>query len=38
MAVKFYKSEKQVTLEKHKVRMRQKLALLPVEERLKRIQ
>ena len=38
MAVKFYKSENQVTLEMHKVRMRQKLSLLPVEERLKRIQ
>lgn len=38
MAVKFYKSENQVPLEMHKVRMIQKLSLLPVEERLKRIQ
>ena len=38
MAVKFYKSENQVPLEMHKVRMIQKLELLPVEERLKRIQ
>ena len=38
MAVKFYKSENQVPLEMHKVRMVQKLSLLPVEERLKRIQ
>ena len=36
MAVKFYKSENQVPLEMHKVRMIQKL--LPVEERLKKIQ
>ena len=38
MAVKFYKSENQVPLEMHKVRMIQKLELLPVEERLKKIQ
>ena len=38
MAVKFYKSENQVPLEMHKVRMVQKLSLLPVEERLKKIQ
>lgn len=38
MAVKFYKSENQVPLEMHKVRMVQKLSLLPVDERLKRIQ
>ena len=38
MAVKFYQSENQVPLEMHKVRMIQKLSLLPVEERLKRIQ
>ncbi len=38
MAVKFYKSENQVPLEMHKVRMIQKLALLPVEDRLKKIQ
>ena len=38
MAVKFYKSENQVPLEMHKVRMIQKLSLLPVEERLKRMQ
>lgn len=38
MAVKFYKSENQVRLEMHKVRMIQKLELLPVEERLKKIQ
>lgn len=38
MAVKFYKSENQVPLEMHKVRMVQKLELLPVEERLKKIQ
>lgn len=38
MAVKFYKSEQQVPLEMHKVRMIQKLSLLPVEERLKKIQ
>ena len=38
MAVKFYKSENQVPLERHKVRMVQKLNLLPVEERLRKIQ
>ena len=38
MAVKFYKSENQVPLEMHKVRMVQKLNLLPVEERLRKIQ
>ena len=38
MAVKFYKSENQVPLEMHKVRMVQKLYLLPVEDRLKKIQ
>lgn len=38
MAVKFYKPENQVPLEMHKVRMIQKLSLLPVEERLKKIQ
>ena len=38
MAVKFYKSQNQVPLEMHKVRMVQKLSLLPVEERLKKIQ
>ena len=38
MAVKFYKSENQVPLEMHKVRVVQKLTLLPVEERLKCIQ
>ena len=38
MAVKFYKSENQIPLEMHKVRMVQKLSLLPVEERLKKIQ
>ncbi len=38
MAVKFYKCEQQVPLEMHKVRMIQKLSLLPVEERLKKIQ
>jgi len=38
MSVKFYKSEHQVPLEMHKVRMVQKLTLLPVEERLKKIQ
>ncbi|MCF0177220.1 MAG: tryptophanase [Bacteroidales bacterium] len=38
MAVKFYHSENQVPLEMHKVRMVQKLSLLPVEERLKKIQ
>ncbi len=38
MSVKFYKSENQVPLEMHKVRMVQKLFLLPVEERLRKIQ
>ncbi|MCH5233336.1 MAG: tryptophanase [Muribaculaceae bacterium] len=38
MAVKFYKQENQVPLEMHKVRMVQKLHLLPVEERLRAIQ
>ena len=38
MAVKFYQPENQVPLEMHKVRVVQKLALLPVEERLKCIQ
>lgn len=38
MSVKFYQSENQVPLEMHKVRMIQKLSLLPVEERLKKIQ
>ena len=38
MAVKFYKEENQVPLEMHKVRMVQKLSLLPVEERLRKIQ
>ena len=38
MAVKFYQSENQVPLEMHKVRVIQKLSLLPVEERLKKIQ
>ena len=36
--VKFYQPEQQVPLEMHKVRMVQKLSLLPVEERLKKIQ
>ncbi len=36
--VKFYQSENQVPLEMHKVRIIQKLSLLPVEERLKKIQ
>ena len=36
--VKFYKEDQQVPLEMHKVRMVQKISLLPVEERLKRIQ
>ena len=35
--VKFYREE-QIPLEMHKVRVVQKLTLLPVEERLKRIQ
>ncbi len=38
MAVKFYLSENQVPLEMHKVRVVQKLNLLPVEERLRAIQ
>ena len=38
MAVKFYKPENQVPLEMHKVRMVQKLSLLPVDERLKKMQ
>lgn len=38
MAVKFYKSENQVPLEMHKVRVVQKLNLLPPEERLRKIQ
>ena len=38
MAVKFYQPEHQVPLEMHKVRVVQKLNLLPVEERLKAIQ
>lgn len=38
MAVKFYKSENQVPLEMHKVRVVQKLNLLPVEQRLRAIQ
>lgn len=38
MAVKFYKSENQVPLEMHKVRMVQKLNLLPVEDRLHKMQ
>ena len=38
MAIKFYKSENQVPLEMHKVRVVQKLTLLPVEERLKCMQ
>lgn len=37
MAVKFYRPENQVPLEMHKVRMIQKLTLLPVEERMKEI-
>lgn len=37
MNVKFYRSEDQVPLEMHKVRVVQKLFLLPVEERLKKI-
>ncbi|MBE6311507.1 MAG: tryptophanase [Bacteroidales bacterium] len=36
--VKFYQEDQQVPLEMHKVRMVQKISLLPVEERLKRIQ
>jgi len=38
MAVKFYKPENQVPLEMHKVRVVQKLNLLPIEDRLKCIQ
>ncbi len=38
MAVKFYKPENQVPLEMHKVRVVQKLNLIPVEERLRAIQ
>jgi len=38
MAVKFYKPENQVPLEMHKVRMIQKLNLLPVEDRLRKMQ
>ena len=38
MPVKFYQPENQVPLEMHKVRVVQKLALLPVEQRLKCIQ
>ncbi len=38
MSVKFYKSENQVPLEMHKVRVVQKLNLLPVDERLRAIQ
>ena len=38
MAVKFYKPENQVPLEMHKVRMIQKLNLLPVKDRLIKIQ
>lgn len=38
MAVKFYQAQNQVPLEMHKVRMVQKLSLLPVEDRLKKIQ
>jgi tryptophanase len=38
MAVKFYQEQNQVPLEMHKVRMIQKISLLPVEERLKKIQ
>jgi tryptophanase len=38
MSVKFYQAQNQVPLEMHKVRMVQKISLLPVEERLKKIQ
>ena len=38
MPVKFYQPENQVPLEMHKVRVVQKLSLLPVEQRLKCIQ
>ena len=36
--VKFYHAEEQVPLEMHKVRVVQKLYLLPVEERMKKIE
>lgn len=38
MAVKFYQPENQVPLEMHKVRVIQKLNLLPVEERMRKMQ
>ena len=38
MSVKFYQPENQVPLEMHKVRVIQKLNLLPVDERLRAIQ
>ena len=38
MSVKFYQPENQVPLEMHKVRVIQKLNLLPVEDRLRAIQ
>ena len=38
MPVKFYATDEKIPLEMHKVRMIQKLNLLPVEERLKKIQ
>ena len=38
MAVKFYQPENQVPIEMHKVRVVQKLNLLPIEDRLKAIQ
>lgn len=38
MQIKFYQEEEQVPLEMHKVRVVQKLFLLPIEERVKRIQ
>ncbi|MCQ2217202.1 MAG: tryptophanase [Paludibacteraceae bacterium] len=38
MAVKFYCPENQVPLEMHKVRVIQKLTLLPIEERLRKLQ
>ena len=38
MSVKFYQPENQVPLEMHKVRVVQKLNLLPVDERLRAIQ
>ena len=37
-SVKFYKQENQVPLEMHKVRVVQKLNLIPVEDRLRAIQ